>query len=266
MVIDFHTHAFPDKIAVKTIKHLEDITVSTTPMHAHTDGTADSLRAVLKKSGVDLGIVMPICTRDGQSGSVNAFAKGLRSDGLLSFGGVFPYQNDRLDILRGLADDGFLGIKLHPEYQGCDIDSDECAEIIAECERLGLLVTVHAGFDPAYSAPFKCTPEKVVRLLERVSGKNVILAHLGGQGMWDGVLDMLCGRDIYFDTAALYGNISPETYKSVIRKHGADKILFASDCPWEDPADGLRLLYSLGLSNEEYELITHKNAERLLKL
>jgi len=92
MIIDFHTHAFPDKIAKKTIEHLEAITVESTPMHAHTDGTVDSLRTVLRKAGVVLGIVMPICTRDGQSDSINRFAEGIRSDGLLSFGSVFPYQ------------------------------------------------------------------------------------------------------------------------------------------------------------------------------
>ncbi len=266
MIIDFHTHAFPDKIAKKTIEHLESVTAESTPMHAHTDGTLASLRSVLSKAGVDLAIVMPICTRDGQSDSINRFAEGIRTDGLLSFGSVFPYQSDRLCVLSDLASRGFKGIKLHPEYQNCDIDSDECAEIIKKAEELGMYVTVHAGYDPAYKAPFRCTPEKINKLLKRVSGENLILAHLGSQAMWDGVLDILCGRDIYFDTAALCGHISPEIYKKVIDKHGADKILFASDCPWEDPADSLKLLKSLGLSNEEYELITHKNAERLLKL
>ena len=266
MIIDFHTHAFPDKIAKKTIEHLEAITADSKPMHAYTDGSASSLRAVLKGAGIDLGIVMPICTRDGQSDTVNAFAKRLRTDGLLSFGGVFPYQADRLNVLEDLKAKGFKGIKLHPEYQGCEIDSDECAEIIEKCDELGLYVTVHAGFDPAYKAPFKCTPEKIARLLERVSGKNLILAHLGSQGMWDDVEKYVCGSDVYLDTAALCGNITPETYKSVVRKHGADKILFASDCPWEDPAESLKLLNLLGLTDEEYELITHKNAERILGL
>ena len=266
MIIDFHTHAFPDKIAQRTIEHLEAITAENTPMHAHTDGTVDSLRKVLGRSGIDLGIVMPICTRDGQSESINRFAEGIRSDGLLSFGSVFPYQSDRLSVLSDLAERGFKGIKLHPEYQSCDVDSDECTEIIAKAEELGLYVTVHAGYDPAYKPPFRCTPEKISRLLERVSGRNLILAHLGSQGMWGDVLELLCGRDIYFDTAALYGHISADKYRSVIKKHGADKILYASDCPWEDPSDGLSLLSLLGLSDEEYELITHKNAERILKL
>ncbi len=266
MAIDFHTHAFPDKIAKRTIEHLEAITVQNKPMHAHTDGTLDCLRNVLKKSKIDLGIVMPICTRDGQSESINRFAEGIRSDGLLSFGSVFPYQKDRLWVIDDLARRGFKGIKLHPEYQDCEIDSDECAEIIERAEQHGMYVTVHAGYDPAYKGPFRCTPKKVAELLKRVSGENLILAHLGSQGMWDEVLDILCGTCVYFDTAALCGNITPETYKKVIEKHGAEKILFASDCPWEDPSESLKLLSSLGLTNEEYDLITHKNAERLLKI
>ena len=43
MIIDFHTHAFPDALAVKTIPMLAEKS-GTVP---HTDGTADGLAAVL---------------------------------------------------------------------------------------------------------------------------------------------------------------------------------------------------------------------------
>ncbi|MBR6705480.1 MAG: amidohydrolase family protein, partial [Clostridia bacterium] len=44
----------------------------------------------------------------------------------------------------------------------------------------------------------------------------------------------------------------------------AEKILFGSDSPWENPADTLRFLQSLDLTEQELSLITHANAERLL--
>ena len=266
ILIDFHTHAFPDKIAEKTIAHLEAVTKDIKPMKAHTNGTVSDLKKKMAEGHVDLAIVLPICTREGQSTSINNFAENIRSDGLLSFGSVFPYQSDRIEVLKDLANRGFKGIKLHPEYQQCDIDSDECAEIINKAEELGLLVTVHAGIDPAYRPPYKCTPEKILNLLKKCSGKNLICAHLGSQGMWEDVISLLCGKDIFFDTAALYKNITPEVYKEIIMRHGADKILFASDCPWENPQNSFDFLSSLGLSKQEFELITYKNAERLLNL
>ena len=69
---------------------------------------------------------------------------------------------------------------------------------------------------------------------------------------------------IYMDTAYISQFIDPQLCTEIIRKHGAGKIVFGSDSPWEDPADTLRFLQSLGLSDEELALITHKNALRLL--
>jgi predicted TIM-barrel fold metal-dependent hydrolase len=66
------------------------------------------------------------------------------------------------------------------------------------------------------------------------------------------------------DTAFVRLFISPEQMTRIIRSHGASKILFGSDSPWEDPADTLKFLLSLGLTDDELELITHKNAEKLL--
>ena len=50
----------------------------------------------------------------------------------------------------------------------------------------------------------------------------------------------------------------------VIRAHGADRILFATDCPWGDPAEFVRFVRALPLTEEEREQIFHENAERLL--
>ena len=52
----------------------------------------------------------------------------------------------------------------------------------------------------------------------------------------------------------------------IIEKHGADRLLFGTDTPWHTPEMELRLLNNLGLKDEEMEKITHKNAEKLLRL
>ncbi len=67
------------------------------------------------------------------------------------------------------------------------------------------------------------------------------------------------------DTAVLYNRIEPAQLLRIIRKHGADRMLFASDCPWDNPANEIRLINSLSLTDTEKELIFYKNAERLLK-
>ncbi|MDE6657523.1 MAG: amidohydrolase family protein, partial [Oscillospiraceae bacterium] len=54
--------------------------------------------------------------------------------------------------------------------------------------------------------------------------------------------------------------------KRIILKHGADKILFASDCPWDRPDITIQKIKSLGLTSEQEQLIFAKNAEKLLGL
>ena len=54
--------------------------------------------------------------------------------------------------------------------------------------------------------------------------------------------------------------------KRIILKHGADKILFASDCPWDRPDITIKKIKSLGLTSEQEELIFSKNAKKLLRI
>ena len=52
----------------------------------------------------------------------------------------------------------------------------------------------------------------------------------------------------------------------MIRKHGVEKFLFASDFPMWDHEEEMERFNRLDLTEEERELILHKNAEKLLKL
>jgi len=52
--------------------------------------------------------------------------------------------------------------------------------------------------------------------------------------------------------------------KEIIKKHGADRILFGSDYPWHLPSQEISLIRSLDISEEEKEMILGGNAARLL--
>ena len=52
--------------------------------------------------------------------------------------------------------------------------------------------------------------------------------------------------------------------RKIIKKHGAEKILFGSDFPWHLPSQEIDLINSLELSASDKELILGGNAERLL--
>ena len=117
MVIDFHTHIFPDTIASKTIAALEQ----TSGIEAATDGTLRGLLASMEMAGVDMSVVLPVVTKPSQFESINRYAKSVNetySGKILSFGGIHPDCEDykqKLDFIKEL---GLPGIKLHPDYQG----------------------------------------------------------------------------------------------------------------------------------------------------
>jgi predicted TIM-barrel fold metal-dependent hydrolase len=47
----------------------------------------------------------------------------------------------------GIAAAGFLGVKLHPEYQGCHIDDPALEVLYRALEKAGLIALFHAGHD-----------------------------------------------------------------------------------------------------------------------
>ena len=89
---------------------------------------------------------------------------------------------------------------------------------------------------------------------------------MGGIKCADEVEDRLAGRyeNLYFDTGVVANYISDEKFLSIAQKQGADKILFGSDCPWDHPENEIVLINRMPFTDEERELIFHKNAEKLV--
>ena len=269
MIIDFHTHTFPDKLAGRAIGALENNILKATgeTWRATHSGTADGLRTLMRQDGIDISVVLPIATTVTQAPSINRFAAELNQKaGLISFGSVHPMQPDWEETLVGIRDAGLAGIKLHPEYQGVYIDALESIRVLKKCRDLDLIVVIHAGRDIGMPPPVHGTPEKIHHAIEQVPGVKLVAAHMGGWQMWDAVEEYLVGEDLYFDTSFSITQLSPQQANRMIKKHGADKILFGTDSPWESAGDTLRALERLGLSKEEQEKIRYQNAVKLLNL
>ncbi len=267
MLIDIHTHAFPDKIAERTVEKLKGEIIKIQqgkyiPKNCH-NGTLAGLERAMDESGVSKSFVMPIATTVTQSGTINDFAEGIRNEKMISFGSVHPMQEDALSVIENLKERGFKGIKLHPEFQQFYIDSERSVEILKKCEELEMYVLIHAGADIGLPPPVHCTPKMLKNALSHFEGKYLIAAHMGGFMMWEEVYELLCGTPILMDTAFISEFIPKKLCLDIIRKHGAEKILFGSDSPWEKPSDTLEFIESIGLTEDELEKIKYKNAERL---
>lgn len=267
MIIDFHTHIFPDKIADRVIATLENgITNDRFEGKAVIRGTLDALRQSMKDNGIDYSVVMPIATTVTQSESINKFAKIVNeTEGLFSFGSLHPMQEDWEDVLYDIKEKGLKGIKLHPEYQQFYIDSPESLRLLRKCEELDLAVVLHAGKDHGVPPPVHCMPERLRHALEYVKGDKIIAAHMGGWDVWDEVEKHLVGTNICFDTAFVIDFIDREQFLRIIKNHGSKKILYGTDSPWEKQSRAAGYIKNLPLTDEEKDDILYKNAMKLLK-
>jgi len=269
LVIDFHTHIFPDRIASSTISMLSQ----KGNVKPYLDGRSDSLIASMKNNGIDKSVLLPVLTAPKQFDSVNSYTIEVseRSCGdLIPFGGIHPDCNDIAEKIKFLADSGFYGIKLHPDYQQTYADDERYINIITLAVKNNLAVTLHAGLDIGYPETIHCTPERAYRMLEKVTANTqgysmrIILAHMGGYSLGKDVLRLLCGAPVYFDTGFTLFDKDFSTTLEIINKHGADKILFATDSPWAPQSEYLRTLRESGLPKEDINNILCENGRKLL--
>ncbi|MBE7087966.1 MAG: metal-dependent hydrolase [Clostridiales bacterium] len=272
MVIDFHAHAFPDKIAVPTIKMLAE----KGGIPAYLNGTLQNLHQSMQQNGINICINLPVVTKIEQFDSINNFAMQVNNAykdeeyKIISFAGIHPACQNIPEKMRFIKDSGFLGIKLHPDYQGTFFDDDGYFEILKQAKDLGLIVSVHAGIDGGFKGlPVKCPPQIAKKVINRLGGyEKLILAHMGGNHMVKEVNEYLAGEKVFFDTGyALNDNgHTDQEIMDTINAHGEDKILFATDSPWGDMRQNLARLNSLNLSTEAKNKILYKNAEKLLNI
>ena len=114
MIIDFHTHTFPEKIAANAIKKLS----SSGNIKSYTSGLTSSLTDSMKHAGIDRSIILPVATNPGQFNTINHVAAIINetsdTSGLISFGGIHPDNDNYKDILNNIKSDGIKGIKIHP--------------------------------------------------------------------------------------------------------------------------------------------------------
>lgn len=264
--IDFHVHAFADKIAARTVSSLAGIA----GQQPETDGTLSATEALLHSWGVDGFVLLSIATKPTQHEVCNNWAASCKSDHIFPFGSIHPAAGDEaLAELERIKALGLYGIKLHPDYQDFFADEERLLPIYHKCGELGLPVILHAGFDPLSPDCIHCTPQMAANMLERCPDTTFILAHLGGNALWGDVEQLLAGAydNLYLDTSLTGGHMQDdEQLLRIIRKHGASRILLASDCPWDRTDITIAKLNRLALTEEEKRLIFAENAKRLLHI
>ncbi len=262
MVIDFHTHAFPDSLAARARKQL--IEKNNGVLEPVTDLTLKGLLTVMDEWGIDISVVLPVITKPSQFKTTNEWASQIQSDRIISFGGIHPDTESYKKEIDEIAALGLKGMKFHAEYQNFILDEARMLKIYDYAFSKGLILIHHAGTDPGFPGQCNTSPRQFASIRKILGGGVMVAAHFGGHAQWDDVEEYLAGTDIYLDTSMGFSYFSKEQFMRIVRKHGADKVLFASDSPWSNTKMELDQLMELPLTLEEKDKILYQNAKRIL--
>ena len=261
-IINAHAHIYPEKIAQKatdTIGVFYDIKME---MPA---GTADRLVEDGRKIGVSRYVVHSVATTAHQVRSINEFIK---KEMLLhpEFIGFITLHQDLTEEeveceISWAIENGFKGIKLHPDFQKFNID-DENVEKFYRCARGKLPILFHVGDDRYdYSKP-----QRLIKMAKKYPDLTFISAHFGGYLCWQDAHLYKGLKNVYFDTCSSLPFISSDKAKEIIDMLGADKFFFATDFPMWDSVKELERFNKIKLTDSQRKLILSENIKRLLNL
>lgn len=264
MIIDFHTHIFPDRIAARALEVLKK---QCGDSDTYTDATLSDTRKKMHEWGIDKYVCLNISTNTKQQTNVNNFAIENNGDSCIMFGSVHPFSENVMEELERIKSAGLKGIKLHSEYQNFDAADKRVFPVYEKIMQLKLILVFHGGTDIAYQdTPTRCTPRDIKLLRENFKDLTIVMAHLGGYKETQSTLEHIAGKDIYLDTSIANVLITRENAQKVILAHGEDFLLFGSDCPWANAADNVKFIDSLNIPRSKKDALFYKNAKRLLNI
>jgi predicted TIM-barrel fold metal-dependent hydrolase len=264
MIIDFHAHIYPDKIAAKAVENIGEFY----RLAMRKKGTVEDLAESGRAAGIDRFVVFSAAAVPGQVSRINEYiasvcrergSSGAETPAFTGFGTLHPdIPNPEEEIAR-IAGLGLKGVKFHPDMQKFNIDDKRMMKIYSLLEGR-LPVIFHTG-DYRYSFSH---PSRLAAVIDAFPGLVTIGAHFGGWSMPDLALEYLEDRFCYFDVSSAIPFMGKKRAVQLIRAYGAERFLFASDFPMWDPGACLEEFMSLDLTEKERELILCKNALKIL--
>lgn len=258
-IYDIHTHVFPDNIVGKVIHQLEDYY----GFAWHGKGVPGDLLDSMAEAEIHTSVIFSSATKASQVCAINDYIAGLvnaHPGKFIGFGTLHPDFPDCAAEIARIRKMGLRGLKFHPDFQQLYIDSPEMTAIYRAAGN-DFPILFHIG---DCRTDFS-SPRRLANVLEKLPHLTAIAAHMGGYSEWDQAWKYLIGRNVRLDISSTIRMIGKEDVVRMVRRHGAERVLFASDYPSLRQKEAVEDVLSLGLTDRENELIFEKNAESLLQ-
>lgn len=260
MVIDFHAHIFPQRIAARAAQNIGAFYGGYAMRHA---GGAEELLSAMDAGGLDRSLVHSVALSPAQVSVINDFiiqTVDAHPGRLYGYATMHPdFERPGEEIARALSM-GLKGVKMHSDMQQISLADPRMEAIYTACEGVCPLL-LHTG-DSRFRYD---NPSLIPPILKRHPRLTLVCAHMGGYSEWESARELLADANVYVDTSSSYFALGDKGLLDLIRAFGACKVLFGSDFPMWDPGEELRAVRGLGLTSEELALILHENALSLIE-
>jgi hypothetical protein len=260
LVIDGHVHAWPDAIAPLALAH------ASAELPRFGDGTVDSLLETMAAAGVDRAACFAVADTANHVDAANRFVGSLGRPELIPVGTIHPGLSAE-ENRSSLASAGARAVKLHPLFQGYDLDDRRLWDVLDMLQG-ELPVIMHVGDGGEHQRGTGCTPWMVRDLAHRFPRLEIVACHFGGYRRLDEAEELLVGLPIFLDTSwpPGLGALDAQRVRGIIERHGADRVIFGSDWPMADPAAEIETIVGLALPPSETEAILGGTLGRLLEV
>ena len=263
MRIDFHTHVFPERTAQRAVKRLNTLF----GVRCSGAGSPSALAEDRADAGIETSVVLCCAERPSLVVPVNNFALQMNQEkGCIAFGTVHPDAAAWEQELARLEKGGIHGIKLHPEYQGIDLDDERLMPVYEACQGR-FCVLVHTGGSVPNPVASKASPGRLMRVLENFPRLDIVAAHFGGQGVWGYASECLRayrGEHLWLDTSSSTAFLDGAELRELFSMQPFERFLFGSDWPIYKPEEELYRLRKLsGFGDDKIEALLG-NGESLL--
>ncbi len=260
-IIDVHTHIWPDKIALRAADNIVNYYSIPRQGDGSVDGIFQGAKDFTNIRFVISSATLRPDTEHAQVGN-NFIAEEAKKDPrfipLCSFHPFMGFDSAVAELERAKGI-GAKGVKIHSDFQKFYVDDENAIEIYKECARLELPILFHVGDK---NTDFS-TPKRILNVLEKVPELTIIAAHMGGYSVWNEAKKYLIGTPVYTDTSEAMLGMDGKGLYDLINKHGIEKVMFGSDYPLWNTSHAFNEIESIGLSEEEKDIIYCGTAKKV---
>jgi len=279
MIIDFHTHIFPE-----AIRDNRETYFSSEPAFKllyDSPGSklvgAKEIVAAMDEQGVDRSVVFGFPWQDPALFKMqNDYVMEVVTrypDRLVGLCCFDPFSKEAVSEARRCLQGGLSGIGEIAFYQSGIDDTalDMMMPLMEICLDKDLPFLIHTNEPVGHLYPGKTpnTLKQIYTLVTRFPENKIVLAHWGGGIFFFNLLKKDVKerlKNVYFDTAASPFLYDPNIYRYAVEIAGVDKILFGSDFPLLKPARYFKEFENTGMTGAQIDAISGMNAAKLLKL